>query len=426
MTQSAIFRAAKYRRGQAAPMLRHALRQGVTVPNAIPGAPPPAVLAGRDTVAAALTDLHAAIGRAKDAGQKLRPDSVAAVDLLFTYSPGSLKDKADQDAYFGRCVDWVRATWPTAQILTACVHRDETTPHMQLLLAPTDARGYFNAKGLLGGPAEFRKLQDSFWAQCGKPHGLERGVRGSRAPHVPVQQLYGALAAGAEPPRFLEVPEVPEPPGMIDRLGGGYEEKKAAHEAAKKAQARALAHNKSARQELLRQAAAGRQLSPKLKAAMADRYRAAARAEETAKRLAAEARADRQAAERERIEAEREHAAARLDSMQAAADRETVESFVQHVQTQNLLVLADRIGKEAGAHYVARLSLALGIELTPGRSLIDQARKALGITGQGAGLQALQRLDQAAEGVGLDTLTAAALRGSQAAPAAVTPPRHRG
>lgn len=425
MTNSAIFRAAKYRRGQVGPMLRHALRQGVTVPNAIPGAPPPEVLAGHGTVAGALSHLHAAIARAKGAGQKLRSDSVSTVDLLFTYAPGSLKSKADQDDYFGRCVDWVRATWPTAQILTGAVHRDETTPHLQLLMIPTDARGYFNCKSLLGGPAEFRKYQDSFWERCGQPHGLERGVPGSSATHVPVRQLYGAMAAGAEPPRFLDLPEVSEPPGLADRIRGDYDEKKAAHEASKRARARAWAHNKAARQELLRQAAAGRQLSPKLKAAMADRYRGAARAEETAKRLAEEARADRQEAVRERAEAEQERAAARLDSMQAAADREAVESFVQHVQTQNLLVLADRIGKEAGAHYVARLSLALGIELTPGRSLIDQARKGLGITGQGAGLQALQRLDEAAEGAGLDTLTAAALRGSQAAPAAVTTPRHR-
>ena len=50
---------------------------------------------------------------------------------------------------------------------------------------------------------------------------------------------------------------------------------------------------------------------------------------------------------------------------------------------------------------MARLAQQLGIELVPGKGLIDQARRALGIAGAGASLLALQRLDEAAEAAGI-------------------------
>jgi hypothetical protein len=78
-----------------------------------------------------------------------------------------------------------------------------------------------------------------------------------------------------------------------------------------------------------------------------------------------------------------------------------IEAAIEHTQTQAYIKEYDQFSKKAGGFYVARLAQQLGIELVPGKGLIDQARRGLGITGTGASLVALQRLDEAAEAAGI-------------------------
>lgn len=404
-----IVRIAKRRsRSAVRGMLQHALRE-TAVANALPGAPAPERLAGERTSGAALARLAAAL---KDA-PTIRKDTIQAVDVLITASHEDLAKwpKAQQDAYFREVLDLVAARFGGAQnVLCAAIHRDETTPHLQALIMPRDpATGRFQGVKMIGGPAGLRALQDEVHERVGKRYGLLRGEKGTKAEHVPIRRFYAALQAGDRPlPAYVEMP--PAPTLTQKALGQAAE-----IEAARK---KAQEHNRRVRAELVARAKAAAQIHPAQMARQADRYRASVRAAELAKLEAADA-------QRDRIEAERERAQARDELIQAAAERAVVESFVQHVEQQKLLVVADEIGRNAGPHYVARLSAALGVELRPGRSLIDQTRKALGITGQGAGLQALQRLDDAAEALGLDTLTNAALRAPGATSETVTP-RHRG
>lgn len=393
-------------------MLRHALRED-HVPNALPGAPRPQVIAGCSTSGEALARLSAAL----KAAPRVQKNTVQALDFLVTGDAAVMHKlgREGQDAYFRAAADFLgRRFGGPENVLVAAIHRDESTPHMQVLLMPRDQpSGRFIGKRMVGGIQELRALHTDFNAEVASKFGLKRGEqrqdREKAVEHVPIRRFYAALQAGDRPlPAYMEVPAAPT---LTQRALGQAAEIEAAR---KKAQE----HNRRVRAELVARAKAASQIHPSQVARQAERYRQALRAEETAKRLAEEAR-------QRSLEAENSLVAARADLVQAAGERAAVESVVQHVQTQSFLARCDEIGKNAGAGYVAKISAALGVELRPGRSLIDQVRKALGITGQGAGLQALQRLDDAAEGAGLDTLTNAALRAPGAASETVTP-RHRG
>lgn len=376
----AIFRADKLQRKGAAAMARHALRDGKPVPNAVPGAPPPEVLAGSSSSRELVTRLDTLIAAAKAAGQVYRSNNVAVMDMLFTTSHGALKSKTDQDSYFQHCLAWIRSKWPTAEILAAPVHRDETTSHMQVLMAPLDERGYFNAKKLMGGPAAFGHHQDDFWEECGKPFGLERGEKGSKAKHIPVKTFY-AHAAGVLPDKEIELEPVPPAPesGWKTVLSGEYQ-------AAKKKREAVIQRNNSKTKLLIQQSRQLRSLHPKILERQAEKYREAVRLE----KLSSE--------NLKKIDGEKKEVKQLIT--ESKTHLKEIEAAIEHTQTQAYIREYDQLSKRAGAFYVARLAQQLGIDLVPGKGLIDQARRALGISGAGASLVALQWLDEAAEAAG--------------------------
>lgn len=254
----AILRVAKRKTGSsAAAMSRHALREDA-VPNAIPGAPKPEVLVGAATTPELMAKLHAGIALAKQKGgsQGFTKASTPVLDILVATSADdpARMGKAGQDDYFKRALKFIaRQFGGMENILTAAIHRDETTPHMQVLVMPLDRTTHrFAASKMIGGPKGLSAMQDGFWEACGKPHKLNRGEKGSRAAHVPVKKLYSAMNAGAEIPKLLDVPPAP---GMTDRLLGGYAAKKNAHDDA-------LAKNAEMRKRLAEQAKTGRMMHP--------------------------------------------------------------------------------------------------------------------------------------------------------------------
>jgi len=105
--------------------------------------------------------------------------------------------REDQDAYFRRALDWLDALdWlekrhGAENVLSAVIHRDETTPHMQALVIPLDARGKLNARELVGGKAKLSQMQTEFAQEVGQPFGFERGQERSRATHQTIKEYYG-------------------------------------------------------------------------------------------------------------------------------------------------------------------------------------------------------------------------------------------
>lgn len=338
-------------------MLKHALREN-KVPNAVAGAPKPVVLAGARTTQEAMGTLAQGIAMAKANGgsQGFTKASTPALDILVTTSREDMQRLTldQQNDYFRRALEFIAAKFGgMANVLTAAVHRDETTPHMQVLVMPLDrTTNRFSAAKMLGGPSDFKHMQDAFHETCGKPFGLVRGERDSKAKHVQIQQLYSAMAAGAEPPQFVDVPPAPS---LLDRLKPGYGEKVQNRE-------KALKKNAKSRETVMNQAKVARQIHPRLKGPMADRYREIQRLADLAKR-------DKDAAT-----VANDQASKRL---QAATVLDTrFQQKLEIMNTKTAAVMVAKFSKGLAPEYVATLAKNLGIPLVAGKDIPDQVRRA--------------------------------------------------
>ena len=265
-----------------AAMLRHALREA-PVPNAEPGAEPPQVLAGHGTAQAGMAVLGGAWSRtAKQPSAGRSPSnpwwtcsSRSAATMARAWT------SASRTATQG-CPDFLNARYGAENVLCAAIHRDETTSHLQVLIAARHEGGRLSSSKLMGNRTALSALQDDFHEAVAKPFGLLRGEKRTNAKHVPVRALYAAMNAGAEPPDFRPVP--PElTMGERLRLNGYQKEER------EKQRQQAIDHNNAQRELLTRQAADGRKLHPSLIAKQATRYRAAVQQAENAAQAATRA-----------------------------------------------------------------------------------------------------------------------------------------
>lgn len=289
----------------AAAMLRHALREDVPA-NAVPGAPAPELLAGVATSSQGLAKLREAIDAAK-AAKRWQKSVKPVLDVLVTFShrDGECLGESSQADYFRQALAFVQERFGGADnVLAAAIHRDESTAHVQILMLARERDGVkLGCSQFMGNRGNLHKLQNDFWQACGKPFGLQRGEPRTGARNLPVRQLYGALATGAEVPELVPVPVV----SLKDRLVAP--EKLAQRD-------RAIQHNQNAIEQLRAQAQRGKVLHPELLAQQAERYRrATAQAEKAEKeaqeatRKAQEARQEAQAMERYLAELDKRHAA---------------------------------------------------------------------------------------------------------------------
>ena len=296
-----------------AAMLRHALREA-PVPNAEPGAEPPQVLAGHGTAQAGMAVLRGMVEDCK-AAKRWQKSIKPVVDVLVTFSrdDGQRLHKHQQDRYFRDALDFLNARYGAENVLCAAIHRDETTSHLQVLIAARHEGGRLSSSKLMGNRTALSALQDEFHESVAKPYGLLRGEKRTNAKHVPVRALYAAMNAGAEPPDFRPVP--PELT-MGERLRlNGYQKEERERE-----RQQAIEHNNAQRELLTRQAADGRKLHPSLIAKQATRYRAAVQQADNAAQVAA--RAEKRAAEAGKRAEAREGQAQALDKLLEAKKAE--------------------------------------------------------------------------------------------------------
>ena len=127
--------------------------------------------------------------------EKMKDDNVTCIQLMVTYSPNA---KVDSAKYFDDAEKWVKEKFGAENVFFRSEHYDETTPHCNFFIVPgydfkykdghTERR--LSAKKWLGGRKKMSELQDSFFESVGKNHGLERGVKGSKAEHEKIQKWY--------------------------------------------------------------------------------------------------------------------------------------------------------------------------------------------------------------------------------------------
>lgn len=112
-----------------------------------------------------------------------RKDSVVMLDGVYTASPEFFEEKSDQEIrdFFEECLKFHIDNYcqgDKSRMLSAVIHLDETTPHLQVASVPLilDEKGaHLSAKRLMGDRNTYRTRQDRFWSEIGAKRGLERG-----------------------------------------------------------------------------------------------------------------------------------------------------------------------------------------------------------------------------------------------------------
>ena len=221
--------------------LKHAFREQPT-PNADPAKAAQNAHLGATSAAEAMQRVRDRLP------EKRRKDAVLAIEYLITASPEAMQELGGQgrDAYFNDALKWLRERHGGANVVYAGIHRDETTPHMYAYVVPLDeSTGRLNARRWLGGAKALSEMQTEFAQVVGARHGLERGIKGSRAKHERVKRHYGLVNQAHDQAAEL---------GMLDKasLALGKPTKKALEAIEAGDSYIALAHEFQARQRAVK------------------------------------------------------------------------------------------------------------------------------------------------------------------------------
>lgn len=123
--------------------------------------------------------------------EKVRKNGVRAVELMMTMSPEVMQKKGFNSVkYLNDCQKWAKEKFGNENVFFSSWHFDEKTPHVSILLTPIDEKGKLNARSYFGGREKMTALQDEFYEKVGKEHGLDRGIKGSKAKHQTIKQYY--------------------------------------------------------------------------------------------------------------------------------------------------------------------------------------------------------------------------------------------
>lgn len=243
MSRYAILRTQKLKAtGAVWRSLKHAFREQPT-PNADPAKAAQNAHLGANSAAEAMQRVRDRLP------EKRRKDAVLAIEYLITASPEAMQamDARGRDAYFNDALKWLRERHGGANVVYAGIHRDESTPHMYAYVVPLDeSTGRLNARKWLGGHASvLSEMQTDFAEKVGARHGLERGIKGSRAKHERVSRHYGLVNQAADKAAEL---------GMLDKasIAVGKPTKKAQEAFESADSTLALAHEFQARQRAIK------------------------------------------------------------------------------------------------------------------------------------------------------------------------------
>ncbi|KAA6343153.1 Plasmid recombination enzyme [termite gut metagenome] len=158
--------------------------------------------------------------RIENAGitRKIGKNQVRAIGVMLSGSPEDMKHIEEAGHLNDWCadnVDWLKQTFGADNVVSAVLHRDETTPHIHATIVPivTGERRKAKEEKSTEGKKKYRKknpnaarlcaddvmardklkgYQDSY-ARRMQVYGLQRGIEGSKAKHINTQQYYREL-----------------------------------------------------------------------------------------------------------------------------------------------------------------------------------------------------------------------------------------
>ena len=109
---------------------------------------------------------------------------------MITTSHGATKEA--KEATMTEAYDWLAEKHGEENIIMASKHRDETTPHIHIVVVPIDEKGKLNARSFIGGTKHrMGDLQDEFYGRLKKANiDINRGLKGSKAKHQTIKQWH--------------------------------------------------------------------------------------------------------------------------------------------------------------------------------------------------------------------------------------------
>lgn len=139
--------------------------------------------------------------------EKYRKDAVLAVEYVMTASPewwakATPKQQSDFVELSGQ---WLIEKYGKENLIAFSVHRDEKTPHIHAHVVPRTEDGRLSAKEFIGNREKMTQDQTSYAAKV-QELGLERGIEGSKATHLSIQQYYARVNAATPQIPKLDVP----------------------------------------------------------------------------------------------------------------------------------------------------------------------------------------------------------------------------
>lgn len=145
---------------------------------------------GMETIEKCLTIYGERLGE-----QTPRRNAIFAHEAVVTGSPDVINnmDKEQLRRYFVDSLSWLcEIHGGKDRLVSAVIHHDETTPHLQAIFIPIDDRGRLNSRAVLGGHKNrLSELQTEFADRVGARYGLERGRKKSPARHQSLAEWYG-------------------------------------------------------------------------------------------------------------------------------------------------------------------------------------------------------------------------------------------
>lgn len=147
------------------------------------------------------------------APEKVRTNAVHALEYVMSASPEEMAKMGhiQSEDYLRDAYAWVEERHGAENILSAVIHMDETTPHLQVLVIPLDARGKLNARDIVGNAKDLSAMQTDYAERVCAKYGLERGLMRSGAKHETIKSYYAR--ANANENISLNLPE---------RAAGGF------------------------------------------------------------------------------------------------------------------------------------------------------------------------------------------------------------
>lgn len=153
--------------------------------------------------------------------KKPRSTAVHGFEVLMTASPEAFHERNLNVEEFSRlAIAWAKEEFAGATIIGACLHLDEKTPHIQMIVVPTERKPdgtlSLNCRKYLGDKEKLSEMQTRF-ADALAPLGLDRGIKGSKATHTKISQFYGAITSKDQVK--LKRPVVGVPPLILSSKG---------------------------------------------------------------------------------------------------------------------------------------------------------------------------------------------------------------